>query len=53
MIAEPHPYVVGIGMAGNERQFAAADFAPAFDAALAMLVFAWWIFRKYPELKQL
>jgi adenosine deaminase len=33
MRAEPHPYVVGFGMAGNERQFAAADFAPAFRLA--------------------
>jgi adenosine deaminase len=33
MIAEPHPYVVGFGMAGDERRFAAADFAPAFSVA--------------------
>lgn len=31
--AEPHPYVVGFGMAGDELQYAPADFAPAFRVA--------------------
>ena len=35
MVAEPHPYVVGIGMAGDETQFAAADFRPAYEIAAA------------------
>lgn len=33
MLQEPHPYVVGFGMAGDERQFHPADFAPAFRLA--------------------
>lgn len=33
MIAEPHPYVVGFGMGGDEHQFAPADFAPAYRLA--------------------
>lgn len=31
--AEPHPYVVGFGMAGDELQHTPADFAPAFRVA--------------------
>ncbi|MCW5747266.1 MAG: adenosine deaminase [Alphaproteobacteria bacterium] len=30
MLAAPHPYVVGFGMAGDELRYAPADFAPAF-----------------------
>lgn len=30
MVAEPHPYVVGFGMGGDEAQFTPADFAPAY-----------------------
>ncbi len=33
MIAEPHPYVVGFGMGGNEMDFAFEDFRPAFEMA--------------------
>jgi len=33
VVAEPHPYVVGFGMAGDELQHAPADFAPAFRVA--------------------
>jgi adenosine deaminase len=33
MVAEPHPYVVGFGMGGDEAQFAVADFAPAYRLA--------------------
>lgn len=33
MVAEPHPYVVGYGMGGDEAKFAPADFAPAFRLA--------------------
>jgi adenosine deaminase len=31
----PHPYVVGFGMGGNESMFTQADFAPAFEIAAA------------------
>jgi len=31
VVAEPHPYVVGFGMGGDENQYQASDFAPAFD----------------------
>lgn len=31
--AEPHPYVTGFGMAGDEAFGNAADYKPAFDAA--------------------
>ncbi len=31
--AEPHPYVVGFGMAGDELRHTPADFAPAFRVA--------------------
>jgi adenosine deaminase len=30
MVAEPHPYVVGFGMGGDEARFAPIDFAPAY-----------------------
>lgn len=30
---EPHPFVTGFGMAGDETQGASADFKPAFDMA--------------------
>lgn len=33
MIVEPHPYVVGFGMGGDEAKFAPADFAPAYRLA--------------------
>jgi len=33
VVAEPHPYVVGFGMAGDELRHAPADFAPAFRVA--------------------
>jgi adenosine deaminase len=33
MRAEPHPYVVGFGMGGDERRFHPADFAAAFHLA--------------------
>ena len=33
MIAEPHPYVVGFGMGGDETKFMPADFAPAYRLA--------------------
>lgn len=33
MVAEPHRYVVGFGMGGDEAQHTPADFAPAFRLA--------------------
>lgn len=33
MIGEPHPYVVGYGMGGDEAKFSPGDFAPAFRLA--------------------
>jgi len=33
MIAEPHPYVTGFGMAGDELRYRVADFVPAFRLA--------------------
>lgn len=33
MVAEPHPYVVGFGMGGDEAKFAPVDFAPAYRLA--------------------
>ena len=33
MVAEPHPYVVALGMGGDEARFAPADFAPAYRLA--------------------
>jgi adenosine deaminase len=33
MIVEPHPYVVGFGMGGDEARFVPADFAPAYRLA--------------------
>ena len=33
VLAEPHPYVVGLGMGGDEAKFASADFAPAYRLA--------------------
>lgn len=33
MIAEPHHYVVGFGMGGDEMQFDPVDFAPAYRRA--------------------
>jgi len=42
--ANPHPYVVGFGMGGDEAKFTFADFAPAFhlmrDAGLPCTVHA-------------
>jgi adenosine deaminase len=44
MIAEPHPYVVGFGMGGDETAFHLSDFLPAFrlaaDAGLGCTVHA-------------
>ncbi len=44
MIAEPHPYVVGFGMGGDEMAFHLSDFLPAFrlaaDAGLGCTVHA-------------
>ena len=33
MVAEPHPYVVGFGMGGDEAKFHPGDFAPAYRLA--------------------
>jgi adenosine deaminase len=33
MVVEPHHYVVGFGMGGDEAQFMPADFAPAYRLA--------------------
>lgn len=33
MVAEPHPYVVGFGMGGDEAKYKPADFAPAYRLA--------------------
>lgn len=33
MLGEPHPYVVGFGMGGDEAKFTPADFAPAYRLA--------------------
>jgi adenosine deaminase len=33
MVAEPHPYVVGFGMGGDEAKFEPADFLPAYRLA--------------------
>jgi adenosine deaminase len=33
MVAEPHPYIVGFGMGGDEAKFAPVDFAPAYRLA--------------------
>ncbi len=33
MVAEPHPYVVGFGMGGNEMDYTFEDFRPAFEMA--------------------
>ena len=33
MVAEPHPYVVGFGMGGDEAKFTPAEFAPAYRLA--------------------
>ena len=33
MVVEPHPYVVGFGMGGDEAKFTPADFAPAYRLA--------------------
>ena len=30
VVADPHPYVVGFGMGGDEAKFAPVDFAPAY-----------------------
>jgi adenosine deaminase len=34
-VQNPHPYIVGFGMGGNESLFTQADFAPAFKLAHA------------------
>ncbi len=33
IVAEPHPYVVALGMGGDEGKFSKADFAPAYRLA--------------------
>jgi adenosine deaminase len=33
MVTQPHPYVVGFGMGGDEGKFQPADFAPAYRLA--------------------
>ena len=33
IVAEPHPYVVGLGMGGDEGKYSKADFAPAYRLA--------------------
>jgi adenosine deaminase len=33
VVAEPHPYVVALGMGGDEGKFSPADFAPAYRLA--------------------
>lgn len=33
MVAEPHPYVVALGMGGDEGKFAPVDFLPAYRLA--------------------
>ena len=33
MVDEPHPYIVGFGMGGDESQYVASDFTPAFQIA--------------------
>ena len=33
MVAEPHPYVVGFGMGGDEAKYEPIDFAPAYRLA--------------------
>jgi adenosine deaminase len=33
MVTEPHPYVVALGMGGDEAKFSPADFAPAYRLA--------------------
>lgn len=33
VVAEPHPYVVALGMGGDESKFTPADFAPAYRLA--------------------
>ncbi len=33
VVAEPHPYVVALGMGGDEGKFAPADFTPAYRLA--------------------
>jgi len=33
VVAEPHPYVVALGMGGDEAKFTPADFAPAYRLA--------------------
>ncbi len=33
IVAEPHPYVVALGMGGDEGKFTPADFAPAYRLA--------------------
>ncbi|MBT3438196.1 MAG: adenosine deaminase [Oceanospirillaceae bacterium] len=35
LVDNPHPYIVGFGMGGNESMFTQADFAPAFNVAAA------------------
>jgi adenosine deaminase len=32
-VAEPHPYIVGFGMGGDEGKFTPAEFAPAYRLA--------------------
>ena len=52
MIVVGLPQVLGAFSAGAVAGLIGVQWAIGI-AALAMLVFAWWLFRKYPELKQL
>jgi predicted MFS family arabinose efflux permease len=52
MIVVGLPQVVGAFTAGTVAGLIGVQWAIGI-AALAMLIFAWWLFRKYPELKRL
>lgn len=52
MIVVGLPQVLGAFSAGAVAGLIGVQWAIGI-AALAMLVFAWWLFRKYPELRQL
>ncbi len=54
VVAEPHPYVVALGMGGDEAKFAPADFAPAYrlaprkrSGAAPCMPARWWDRRVY------
>jgi predicted MFS family arabinose efflux permease len=52
MIVVGLPQVLGAFSAGAVAGLIGVQWAIGI-AALAMLIFAWWLFRKYPELRQL